>query len=300
VRISDITSNSAVITWNTSIPTKSRLSYGITQDYGFEASDEDGGVSTAHMQKLTNLPSGSLHHFKITSTTNFGSTFASDDYTFSTIARPIVSNVRFQPIEDGPTAGVLITWATNVPTSSTVYYTANGNRLESSKSELTTNHETLITGLASNTEYEVTVEGRDQYGNLGSSPLQRWTSSLDTRAPKISKAMYNVTTTSSGDSKRAQLIITWNTDEPATSQVSYGQGSSDDLKDKTTLNTEPTTNHTVIISDLNLADIYKVQINTRDLDGNTSYGPMTTVVTPDKAVSVFDNVLDLMLRLFRF
>lgn len=300
VTISDISSNSAVVSWNTSIPTKFRITYGDTQDYGFDANSEDQSFDTKHTFKLTDLPSGSLQHIKIIATTNFGSTFSSDDYTFTTIARPIVSNVRFQPVEDGPTAGVLVTWTTNVPTSSSVYYANNGNRLEASKGELTKDHEALLTNLASNTEYEVTVEGRDQYGNLGSSPLQRWRSSLDTRAPKITEATYTVTTTNSGDNKKAQLIISWKTDEPATAQVSYGQGDKKQLDKKTTLNTQPTTNHTVIISDLSLADIYKVQVTSRDLDGNTAHGAMTTVVTPDKAVSVFDNVLDLMVRLFRF
>lgn len=300
VSISDVTSNSAVLSWETSIPTKSRISYGRDQDYGFEAESEDDYLSTKHTQKLTSLPSGTTHHFKIASTTNFGSTFTSDDYTFTTIARPEVSNVRFQPVEDGPTAGVLIAWTTNVPTSSTVYYSNNGNRLESTKSELTTNHEMLLKDLASNTEYEITVEGRDQYGNLGSSSLQRWMSSLDTRAPKITEAIYNVTTTGAGENKKAQLIVSWRTDEPATSQVLYDQGDKKELKNQSPLSTTPTTSHTVIISNLSLADIYKVQIITRDLDGNTTYGTMTTVVTPDREVSVFDNVLDLMLRLFRF
>lgn len=300
VSVTDITSNSALISWETSIPTKSRISYGPTDDYGFDASLEDQGLNMKHTQRLTELPSGTLLHFKITSTTNFGSTFASDDYTFSTIARPQVSDVRFQPLEDGPTAGVLVTWKTNVPTSSTVYYSANGNRLESTKSELVTDHEVILKDLASNTEYEITVEGRDQYGNLGSSPLQRWTSSLDTRAPKISDAAFTATTINSGQQKKAQVIVSWKTDEPSTSQVLYGNGNDKELTQKSQLRTEPTTNHVLILSNLNLTDIYKLQIVTRDLDGNTTYGVTTTIVTPDKDVSIFDNVLDLMLRLFRF
>lgn len=300
VSITDITSNSAVISWNTSIPTRSRLAYGSDRDYGYVADIGDENSNTSHTHKLTGLPSGAVQHLKITSTTNFGSSFSSDDYTFTTIAKPEISNVRFQPVDGGSTAGMLVSWTTNVPTSSTVHYSANGVRLEESRSELITNHEVLVTDLASNTEYEITVEGRDQYGNLSFSSLQKWTSSLDTRAPVISSATYSVTATSTGEDKKAQLIVSWKTDEPSTSQVVYGQGTKDKLDKESPLNTEPTTNHTIVISDLNLADIYKIQVISRDLDGNTAHGSTTTVVTPDKAVSVFDNVLNLMLRLLRF
>lgn len=300
VGITDITSGSAVISWDTSIPTKFRIVYGSTQDYGFEAgSAEDQSFGMSHTFRLSNLPSGSLQHMKIVATTNFGSSFSSDDYTFTTVAKPAISNVRFQPVDGGPTAGALVTWTTNVPTSSTVFYTASGVRLEKSTSEMTMQHEALLSSLASNTEYEVTIEGRDQYGNLGSSPLQRWRSSLDTRPPKIIDTVYSVTTTGSGGNKKAQLIISWKTDEPATAQVQYDQGDKSVLGKKSALNTQPTNDHTIILSDLSLADIYKVRITSRDLDGNTAYGSTTTVVTPDKAVSAYDNVLDLIMRLFK-
>jgi len=72
------------------------------------------------------------------------------------------------------------------------------------------------------------------------------------------------------------------------------------LSKTTPLDTEPTTNHVVVLSGLNLADIYKIQVISRDLDGNTAKGSVTTVVTPDKQLNVFDTVLNLMLQLFRF
>lgn len=302
VAVSDITSSSAVISWRSSVPTQSNIQYGSSLDYEYAVSDESTSFSSNHTYKLDSLNSGSLYHFRITSTTDFGSHIQSDDYTLETIARPQISNIRFQPIMDQVTPAVEVTWTTNVPTSSTVSYSAYGSQMESSLSELTTNHRVVISGLASNTTYQMTILGRDQYGNLVSSSVQTWSSQVDTRPPVISKSSYSVIVTSTAKGSRAQLIASWKTDEPSTSQISYGQYSSksSELDKKTPIDTEPTTNHVVIISDLNLADIYKAQIVSKDLDGNAVYSSITTLVTPDKEVSLLENVLNLMVRLFTF
>ena len=300
VKVSDITADSAVVSWSTTVPTHARIQYGANTSYGLALDDEAGSYTTMHTTKLTSLSSGTLYHFKINSTTAFGSTLSSDDYTFTTIARPIISDIRFQPLDNETNAGVRVSWLTNVPTSSTVRYQALGKSLESSLSELVTQHSIELHDLASNTEYQFTFEGRDQYGNQASSSAQRWTSQVDTRPPELSEINYTVTTTDTGKGKQAQLIVTWKTDEPATSQIAYG-GMNDKVLSKTTpLDTEPTTNHVVVLSGLNLADIYKIQVISRDLDGNTAKGSVTTVVTPDKQLNVFDTVLNLMLQLFRF
>ena len=300
VSIDEITSSTAIISWKTSAPTMARLDYGPSLSYGISVDDNNITASTIHIVKLSSLDSGKAYHIKIVSTTEYGSKLNSDDYTFQTIERPKVSEVRFQPVDSEAMAGVKITWKTNVPTSSTVQYEALGARLESSLSDLVTLHEINLQNLASNTEYSISVYGRDQYGNLAPSSTQVWQSQLDTRPPAISNLSYGVNIIESTKGKRAQIIVTWNTDEPATSQLAFGPMSNSNLLNKTTLSAEPTTSHVAIISDLNLADIYKVQASSRDLNGNVAYGATTTVVTPDKEVGIFDSILNLMLKLFSF
>lgn len=300
VTTNNITSNSAIVSWRSTIPTQARLEYGTSLQYGFSLNDEATSYSSSHSMKITGLDSGVTYHFRVASKTEFGNNIRSDDYTFETIARPQVSNVRFQPLAEASSASVRVSWNTNVPTSSSVYYSALGTRLETTYSELTTAHEVVLKDLASNASYQITVAGRDQYGNLTTSQLQNWNSLLDTRPPVISNASYSVIMSSTAKGERAQLIASWKTDEPSTSQVAYDKLSSKTLSKKTPIDAEPTTSHVVIISDLNLADIYKVRISSRDLDGNTSYGSITTVVSPDKDTNALDNVLNLMVKLFTF
>lgn len=294
------TLNSTVLNWQTSVPTKTRIDYGTTAAYGLTQTDDTATLSSDHVFKLTGLSSGTTYHYRIVATTSFGSSVMSDDYTVSTQARPVVSNVRFSPIEDAPTTGVVVSWDTNVPTSSTVRYTGAGTAQEVSTSELTTTHTTTLSSMASSTNYTFSIEGRDQYGNLVAAEDQHWQSGFDTRPPSISDVSLSMTTTDGVGNTRAQLIVSWKTDEPSTSQVSYGTASSGKLSQTTPLDTEPSTSHVVVISNLNLASIYKVKVISKDISGNAAFGTPTLVVTPDKEVSVLDSVITLMQRLFRF
>lgn len=293
------TLSSTVLGWQTSVPTQTRIDYGTTTAYGLSATSDEG-LGTNHTFKLDNLNSGTTYHYRVVSTTSFGSTIRSDDYTFTTISRPIISNVRFNPLVNDPTTSVKVSWTTNVPTTSTVHYQGTGVSQEMAKSELTTSHEITLHNLASSSEYVFNIEGRDRYGDLTTSEEQRWRSGYDTRPPSISNTSLSMTTTQGVSNTRAQLIVSWKTDEPATSQVAYGKLSSGRLDKKTPVDTEPTTNHVIIVSGLDLADIYKVQIISRDISGNSAYSTPTLVVTPDRETSVLDSVITLMQKLFRF
>ena len=208
--------------------------------------------------------------------------------------------MQFQSIDSETAAAVTVVWKTNVPTSSTVKYNGAGDDLEISKSDLITDHAITVHGLASSADYSFVVEGRDQYGNLASSTAQAWHSSVDTRPPTISDISITTSTVASSSGQKAQMIVMWTTDEPSTSQVEYGTLASGKLDRSTPLDTEPTTNHIAIISNLNLADIYQVRFSSKDLSGNVVYSSQTLVVTPDKEEGLLDGMLNLMLRVFRF
>lgn len=299
VNASDITYNSAVITWQTSVPTRTKVEYGPSLDYALASDGDTTDYSTNHIVKLSGLSGGALYHYRIVATTAQGSIIYSDDYNFSTLARPSIQNIRFQPLDNEVNAAVRVSWTTNVPTSSTVHYSALGQSLESSTSELVSDHEVVLRDLAGSTTYTISIEGRDQYGNLAVSEPQTWQSSVDTRPPQLSSVSLSVTTMQSIGNTRAQLIVSWKTDEPSTSQVYYDKANSKTLSKSSPLDTEPTTNHVVIISDLDLAEIYKTQIISKDINGNTTNGVVTSVVTPDQETNVLDGVLKILQKIFR-
>lgn len=302
VKTDSTTLSSTIVTWQTSVPTKTRVEYGTATTYSGAAVDESDSYSTNHIFRLDGLSSGTDYHFRIVSKTQFGSTIYSDDYSFTTLARPSISNIRFQPLTDEASTAVRVTWTTNVPTTSTLRYRGSGTSKEVSSSQLTTNHSMDVRDLTSSTDYVFNAEGRDMYGNLAASEDQQWQSTFDTRSPAVSKLSVGMTTTQGSNRTRAQLIISWKTDEPATSQVNYdlAKAGKHELKRQTPLNTEPTTNHVVVISNLELAEIYKIQVISRDLNGNSTYGKTMSVVTPDREVNVLDSVLTILEKVFRF
>jgi hypothetical protein len=299
VQSSEPTLSSAVLSWQTSVPTTARIEYGLTRDYGF-SQDDASGMTGSHIFRLSDLASGTTYHYRIVATTDYGSQILSDDYTFTTIARPRVSNISFQPINTANTLAVKVAWTTNVPTSSDVTYSALGVKRAESSAELTREHEVVISDLASSTEYDFLIGGRDQYGNQAASDRQKWRSGIDTKAPTISELSISATTVQGSGNAKAQLIISWRTDEPSTTQLQYGPGSSNKFTKKTPLDPQPTVDHVVVLSGLDLAQVYRIQPITRDISGNTTYGAKLATVTPDRQQSPLDVVLDTLQRIFRF
>lgn len=291
--------SSSILSWQTSVPTNAQIQYGTNRDYGLTQSD-DSGTTASHIYKLDNLASGTTYHYRIVATTEYGSQITSDDYTVTTVARPRITGITFQPVDSANTLAVQVSWNTNVPTSSQVDYTALGAKKSASAGDLTTTHQILISDLASSTDYQFVIQGRDGYGNLATSDLQNWRSGVDTKPPTITDMSVNATTVTGSGNAKAQLIISWHTDEPSTTQVLYGSGSGTKLDKKSPFDPQPTVDHVVVLSGLGLAQVYRIQPVTRDISGNTTYGAKLATVTPDTQQSPLDVVLNMLQRIFRF
>jgi len=244
--------------------------------------------------KLPSLDSGTLYHYRIVAEVENGGKFYSDDYQFTTIPYPVISNIRFQPVVDSTTSAVEVTWNTNVPTDSIVGFRAPGISQEESKSDVETTHRIAIENMASNSEYIFTIKGRDNYGNLATSEPQTWRSTIDTRAPKVSETSIELTTVGVGKDAKAQMIISWLTDEPSTSQAVYGSGTSGDLKKETPFDPQLTTNHIIVIPNLELSQIFRVKPISKDASGNSGFGEERISVTQDRDFSMIELILGLL------
>lgn len=82
VEISNITNNSAIITWDTDKNSTSLVKYGLNESYGFEELNETFAIK--HLIKLTELESNTKYHFAVNSTDESNNTNQSKDYTFTT------------------------------------------------------------------------------------------------------------------------------------------------------------------------------------------------------------------------
>lgn len=83
IRVINITDTSAIVTWQTDIPSTSLVEYGTTIAYGNVQSSP--GMTTNHSVPLTGLAPLTLYHFRVYSTEATGLTSISGDNTFTTL-----------------------------------------------------------------------------------------------------------------------------------------------------------------------------------------------------------------------
>ena len=143
---------------------------------------------TNHAVRLKGLTHSTPYHFRIKSTDAEGNLLQSDDYVFETLKMPTASKITMQPVTNQATATMDISWETNVPTTSVVFYHPETDKtpVETAKAALDTKHTVRITNLLDDTPYILTVSGRDGYGNTVASDQQRFHTATDSRPPIIS------------------------------------------------------------------------------------------------------------------
>lgn len=270
----------------------------------FGKSTEFGGLKTVLTSTqentvttdLTGLDDGTKYFYKLNSFDSDGNEYPGNVFSFSTLPRPRISNLRFDGVTGEPTSTIKITWDTNVPTSSTVNYSPDGGvEIQNFNAELVTSHEIIVRELADDTQYTISVSGRDSLGNLVTSDSNSFRTALDTRPPKISELTIETAIQGNGRDSKAQLIVSWKTDEPSTSQVEFGEGSGGSYQSKTVEDNNMVTDHIVIISELSPSNTYHLRTISRDKAGNAGNSDDNTAITGRTS----DNVLDIIINSLR-
>lgn len=275
VTASAVTSSSASITWSTDEPSDSQVQYGTTTAYG-SSTTLNSSLVTTHGQNLTGLLPSTTYHYRVLSKDAAANTATSGDNTFVTSAvpdttPPVISGIISSNITG---TGAVITWSTNEAATSQVEYgttTAYGS-FSALDSTLVTSHSKSLTGLIPATAYHFRVISRDTAGNIRTSADNTLTTTTtpDTTPPAIS----NIAAAQISD---RSAVITWRTDEAATSEVAYGTSVSYGLT--SSLLTPLVTDHSLSLTGLNPSTTYHLRITSRDGAGNVSSSTDRTFVT---------------------
>lgn len=289
VNITNITLTSALVTWQSTSVAQTNLYYGKDTNYGTTVSESSTGGTTSHSAFLSGLENGTAYHFKIRGTDTEDNDLVSDDYSFSTLPLPQISNVTTQPITDRPAQALKINWTTNVPTSSTITYAPlSGKSSENSASELKIAHELEAGPLEDNATYTITISGRDQFGNEATSTLSNITTKNDTRPPVISNFVVETQAGEQGEDT-VKVVASWNTDEPATTKVEFGVGAGEaNLTQSSQESSVLDTSHVVVISGVESSQVYQFRAISKDAGGNIAKSTSQILVTNQKAESIFD------------
>ncbi|MGB8706760.1 MAG: redoxin domain-containing protein [Dehalococcoidia bacterium] len=159
-------------------------------------------------------------------------------------------------------AGATITWKTDKPATSQVNYgkTETYGSTTPLDTNLSTSHSVTLTGLDPNTTYNFKVISTYADGNEATSKGELTTlATADKIAPTISGVNVSNVTESSA-------IITWHTDERATSQIKYSK--SEEAVSTTPLDNNLITDHNVTLTKLDSGTTYNFTIMSKDAAGN--------------------------------
>lgn len=270
VASSNVTGTGASITWNTNTAADSKVEYGTSLSYG-SSSPLDATLVTSHTVNLSGLASNTLYHYRIVSSNAGGSTYSAD-YTFMTEAAPEISLVRVENIScDSAT----IAWMTFPGGTSQVDYglTSSYGNQTPLDSNIVTTHYVTLTGLTHSTQYHYRVTSGNDVGTDVSTDMV-----FTTLAPPVLSNVQAGTITSTG------ATITWTTDLPSSSQVSYGLTAG--YGSQTPLDSALVTSHTVLITGLQPNTPYHYAAVSGNCAGTTQATDRTfTTLAPPPVIS---------------
>jgi len=301
VNISDVSLFSAYISFTTKNAVQANIYYGKTTMYGGAMKILTSPEQSSYTLRFSGLEDDSVYHYMIELIDEEGNKYPFEDHLFKTLPKPRIFDVRIEQILDRPSPTLKITFKSNTDISTIVTYFPEKNpslRREGAKLDLEKDHQIEITGLKDNTIYILQAQGFDKVGNMAVSDLQRFTTAEDTRPPKISDFFVNTKVEGQGREAQAQIIVSWKTDEPATSQVAWSSEISDIYTNYTREDPTLTYEHLVVISGLKPGSIYHLAAVSYDNARNQSFSEDWVILTPKATQSILDLTIESLRNIF--
>ena len=261
IQASCITESGAVISWTTNVNATGNMEYGTSPGIYTDSAPTPADITadnTSHAMILSGLSANITYYYRVKSDDGTGDT-TSAEHSFKTKAFTI-SGVTAASIT---TNSATITWNTNVATTSNVEYgldTSYGSTAPMSADTTadSTIHIVVLSGLSPNTTYHYRVKSKDASSNEVVSADHAFTTQPD-MPPVISNVAWSGIATTT-------VIIGWDTDELATSQVEYGPTTSYGLSSP--LDSTLVTSHNIVLSGLSPDTAYHYKVKSTDASEN--------------------------------
>jgi len=279
--ITSITDTSAVVEWLTNELATSTASYGLSDPPGTEVVTRPG-VFRRHAVQLTSLAPDTVYYARAISSDPSGNgPVESDVVSFRTRVVPDTSPPLFieGPIVTSITHNsAIVEWSTSEPASGLLNYGTSPSFGQSMLSpDFTSFHSEDLTALAPDTTYFIQVKATDVFGN---GPTTSMTVRFTTLAGPDTDPPFILSGPMAIDITETEATIIWTTDEPATSGVSYNDGTEYGV----THDGQLVLNHSVRLTNLTPSTTYFYTVSSTDAHGN---GPTLsdvhtfTTLTPD-------------------
>lgn len=301
----DVTSNSVTVSWQTDKETNSLVAIASADNFNIQNTDPYAQViglpndkTIKHKVTVLSLKPDTTYHYQLRSKAPLGPQARSNDFTFTTKKEQLeIIDYSAKNINSG---SVMFSWTTNNDTDSAVEYIPYRNnilaidekKIKEDKT-FTSIHEITIPDLAPGMVYQVKLLGQDTKGDTVERVIETYSTGEDKTPPQIAQVQTDQAL-STGKELKVQTVISWDTDEPATSRVYFQKGfvaSSSDMSEKSALDLNYTKKHGIVITKFEPGAIYTFRVESTDSSGNPALSKLFTVLTPRQKESVFQIIL---------
>ncbi len=306
VSVVNIGLDTALIKFTTNNASKAKVYYGTTTSFGAYSEMSTSTSESSYSLLLTGLTDGTKYYYKINLFDSDSSEYDNITLDFTTLPRPKISSVQIQQVANTSQSTLYITWKSNTEISSIVNFYPEGSTTEARDEvevALVKDHQIIVRSLLPDTTYILQIKGRDKIGNEASSERITFTTATDTRPPQVLDVRAEggeVIPASNDQDVVSQLIVSWTTDEPSTSQVEFGEGTGLDYPQKTQEDSNLTLNHMVIISNLSPSKVYHLRAISKDKADNEGVSLDLVTITPKITDSAFGLVITNLQEAFGF
>ena len=262
-------------------------------------------MTTDHEVYIYGIYPDTLYHYQLRSQSTLGPVSKTNDDTFRS-GKPGISIISFysQVIDDNT---AVFKWSTNKESNTIARIVPYRNNILSFDEAVdfhqdleTVIHEVTFDKLAPGVFYSVDLISRDQNGNEGKEIIDNFSTSKDDFPPKISQIKTN-STIFNEKSDKIQTVISWITNEPATTRIFYQIGvhsSKTELKESTELENSYTKKHTILMTNFKSGVVYSFRVESIDSGGNVAVSNTNTFMTPKKKESIIDMIIRILENTF--
>lgn len=289
--INDIGLNTATVSWTTNVSATCTLKYG--KGGAYTSTIEETSGASSHVAKLEGMESATDYKVMVDAVDGDGNSFSSDEYTFTTLKQPIVSDVQVQNAENVDIPTVTVFFKTDVPTTTLVKFKHSEeasfhNYLDGEK---LTEHNAKIEGMDPAKEYQLIISGVSEAGVEAVPVEQKITTKTDSRPPEFvtNRAVGKVN--GRGKDAQANIYIKVETNELTKVKVYFGKGVIVSNFEQSTPEDGANTYHLITIP-AEAGQVYSYQVEAKDDAGNPSLTQPQTIVTENKKQNATEVVVD--------
>jgi ABC-type uncharacterized transport system substrate-binding protein len=273
------------IAWKTSAKTTSLVEYGLTESYTDKK--ESNSVATDHEITLSRLVANTMYHFRVRGVDALKNAFASNDLTFEPKSPPAISNVAIETLSEREAK---VTFNSNVPTDALVVFQGIDDAKESGSQgdpTFTQTHTIVLKNLRPGTKYRATIKAQDESGNSSQNSEKTFETKSDDTAPVINQIRTDVALT---QNNKVQALISWTTDELATSSILYREGQYGEEKELV-VNKELSQNHISVITSFKPGNVYYFRVKVKDDFSNEFISKDYMALTPKQTANIVEVIV---------